>query len=222
MKILVACECSQRITAAYRKLGYEAYSCDIQSCKGDYPEYHIQDDCFAEMERNHYDLIIAHPPCTYLSKAGARYLYHGDCNYRLNRRKHRTAAIQFFMRFVYYANSHPDVLMAIENPPGCMSNFYRKPDFTYNPYNFEGETMSKRTCIWLFNGLPPLKFTRSIPISKSEITYDIQYPKDENGLSIPFSEAGNIRSVTPLGVANAIASQWNDTAIVQMSIPLFP
>lgn len=223
MKILVACECSQRITSAYRDLGYEAYSCDIQSCKGKYPQYHIQGDCFAEIEKNHYDLIIAHPPCTYLSKAGARYLYFGDDKYKAERRKRRLAAIQFFMRFVDYANAHPDVLMAIENPPGCMSNFYRKPDFTYNPYDFEGETMSKRTCIWLFNGLPPLVPTRTTPISKSEVTYDIQYPKDENGRSVPFSQAGNIRSVTPLGVAKAIAAQWNDNAYVQISIQsLFP
>ena len=223
MKILVACECSQRITTEYRKLGYEAYSCDIKECEGAYPQYHIKGDCFDEMDKNHYDLIIAHPPCTYLSKAGARYLYYGSKEYRDKRRHNRSIAIQFFMRFVRYAEVHPDVLMAIENPPGIMSVIYRKPDFTYNPYDFDGETMSKRTCIWLFNGLQPLILTRSRPIDKSEITYDIQRPRDSNGKCISFSKAGSVRSVTPLGVAKAIAAQWNDNAYVQISIkPLFP
>lgn len=151
MQVLVACEESQAVCCAFRKKGHEAYSCDIQSCSGNHPEWHIQADvlpllngncCFITMDgKNHgvagkWDLIIAHPPCTRLCNSGQRWLYWGTEEYRAKKRKEQEEAIEFFMKF---ANADCEKIV-IENPLGIMSTHYRKPDCTYNPYDFEGET----------------------------------------------------------------------------------
>ena len=170
MSVLIACEESQAVTKEMRALGIEAYSCDIEPCSGGHPEWHIQGDVTPLLERE-WDLIIAFPPCTYLTHAGTRH-YSRRINSEekvLAREKKREESVQFFMQFV---NAKCNML-AIENPVGYMNSFYRKPDQIIHPYYF-GEAVQKRTCIWLKN-LPLLEHTNMLP--KPEPIYICQGDK---------------------------------------------
>lgn len=219
MKVLVSCEESQRVCLAFRERGHEAYSCDIQECSGGHPEWHICGDVipllnghcnFKTMDGiihhipNKWDMIIAHPPCTRLCTTGQRWLYFGSKEYRSKKISEQQKAIVFFMHFVY-ANCDKII---IENPQGIMSTAYRKPDCIYNPYDFEGETEQKKTCLWI-KGVSPLQTTRKVPLPKEERTHNI-FESKNNGKSIAFnsSECSKMRSKTPLGVAKAMAEQW--------------
>lgn len=226
MKILVACEESQAVTSELRKLGHEAYSCDIIECSGGHPEWHIMQDvlplldgkCFFVTQdgKPHsiawkWDMIIAHPPCTRLCNSGQRWLYWGDEAYRAKKKKDQEEAIEFFMQFV---NADCDKI-AIENPSGIMSTIYRKPDCSYNPYDFEGETECKKTCLWL-KGLPALKPTRKVPLPKEERTQGIWKAHfGDRKLAWNNPETAKFRSKTPAGVAKAMAEQWAGEANVQ-------
>ena len=143
MRVLVACEESQAVTKEFRRLGHEAYSCDIQECSGGHPEWHLQQDVIPLLSEK-WDMIIAFPPCTDLAVSGARWFAEKRADGRQQR------SIDFFMQF---ANVDcPRV--AIENPVGIMSRIYRKPDQIIQPWQFgHGET--KATCLWL-KGLPKL------------------------------------------------------------------
>lgn len=217
MKVLVACEESQRVCVAFRDKGHEAYSCDIQECSGGNPEWHILGDCIPILNGNctfttqdgqthtidsKWDLIIAHPPCTRLCNSGQRWLYWGDEAYKNRKKKEQDEAIDFFMVFV---NADCDKI-AIENPSGIMSTKYRKPDQTYNPYDFEGETECKKTCLWL-KGLPPLQPTQNLP--KEQRTQGI-WKAHFDGKAYAWNnpETAKLRSKTPMGVAKAMAEQW--------------
>lgn len=219
MKVLVACEESQAVCKAFREKGHEAYSCDIVECSGGHLEWHIKQDVLPLLNGNcesvsedgqvhkiegKWDLIIAHPPCTRLCNSGQRWLYWGDEEYRERKRKEQAKAIEFFMHFV---NADCDKI-AIENPSGIMSTHYRKPDCTYNPYDFEGETECKKTCLWL-KGLEPLKPTRIIPLPKEERTQGIwkAYFGDRK-LAWNDPETAKMRSKTPESVGKAMAEQW--------------
>lgn len=221
MKVLVACEESQRVCMAFREKGHEAYSCDIVDQSGGHPEWHIMADVLPLLNGNSefttsdgtkhkiigkWDLIIAHPPCTRLCSSGQRWCYYGTEEYRNKKQKERKEAIDFFMQFV---NADCDKI-AIENPVGIMSNQYRKPDCIYNPYDFEGETECKKTCLWL-KGLKPLKSTRNEPLSKEKRTRNIWKAKF-NGKQYAWNdpEVARMRSVTPFGVAKAMADQWGE------------
>ena len=155
MNVLVACEESQEVCKAFRKLGANAYSCDIIECSGGHPEWHIMQDVipllngyceFKTMDgklhkiNSKWDLIVAHPPCTRLCNSGQRWLYWGTEEYRAKKKKEQEEAIKFFMYFVNADCDH----IAIENPMGIMSTLYKKPSCTYNPYDFEGETECKK------------------------------------------------------------------------------
>lgn len=219
MKILVACEESQAVCKAFRERGHEAYSCDIIECSGGHPEWHITQDVIPLLNGNcsfvtddwkchkidgKWDMIIAHPPCTRLCNSGQRWLHWGTEEYRQKKKKEQEEAIDFFMFFV----SADCDRIAIENPSGIMSTHYRKPDCTYNPYDFIGETECKKTCLWL-KGLKPLKPTRKIPLPKDERTQGIW--KAHFGckkLAWNDPETSKLRSKTPLGVAKAMAEQW--------------
>lgn len=219
MRILVACEESQRVCTAFRKKGHNAFSCDILPCSGWHPEWHIQGDVLpllngrCEFKTNNgkkhkiddkWDLIIAHPPCTRLCNSGQRWLYFGDEEYQNRKKSEQKEAIDFFMRFV---NADCDKI-AIENPMGIMSTLYRKPDCTYNPYDFEGETECKKTCLWL-KGLNPLKPTREIPLPKEQRTQGIWKAHfGDKKLAWNDPETARLRSKTPYGVAKAMAEQW--------------
>ena len=217
MKVLIACEESQRVCVEFRKLGHEAYSCDIQECSGGHPEWHIKQDVLPLLNGNckfkvmtgkectingKWDMIIAHPPCTRLCSSGQRWLYWGNEEYKTKKMKERNKAIEFFMHFV---NANCDRI-AIENPVGIMSTLYRKPDCIYNPYDFKGETECKKTCLWL-KGLQPLKSNQKLP--KEERTQGIWKAHFENKkLAWNDPLTAKLRSVTPRGVAKAMAEQW--------------
>ena len=149
-------------------------------------------------------MIIAHPPCTRLCNSGQRWLYWGDDKYKSQKIAEQQKAIVFFMMFALASCER----VAIENPSGIMSSAFRKPDCTYNPYDFEGETECKKTCLWL-KGLDPLKPTRSVPLPKEERTNGIWKAHfGDKKLAWNDPETARLRSQTPRGVAKAMAEQW--------------
>jgi len=211
MRVLVACEESQAVTIELRKLGHEAYSCDIEPCSGGHPEWHLQQDVLQLLKIN-WDMIIAHPPCTYLTTCANR-AYSLKCNPLdkvAAREKLRQEAISFFMEF---ANADCPKI-AIENPQGYMNTRYRKPDQTIHPYYF-GDNAQKKTCLWL-KGLPKLKPTNMLP--KPDPMYICQGEKSK-GKAIGWCEGmrnitggqkerAKARSKTFPGIAKAMAEQW--------------
>ena len=220
MNILVACEESQRVCTAFREKGHNAFSCDIIPCSGGHPEWHIQGDVLPVLngrctfntmdgETHHiegkWDLIIAHPPCTRLCNSGQRWLYWGDEEYRRRKQLEKEFAVAFFLHFTRADCDR----IAIENPMGIMSSIYRSPDFTYNPYDFEGETECKKTGIWTIGNLAPLVPTRKTPLPKEERTQGIWKAHfGDKKLAWNDPETAKLRSQTPWGVARAMAEQW--------------
>lgn len=154
MKILVACEESQAVTIEMRKLGHEAYSCDVIPCSGGHPEWHLQVDAL-ELLKMRWDMIIAHPPCTFLSNAGARHLWKGH-ELQTDRFNKGLAAKKFFLQFLYADCPR----IAVENP--VPSRVFGLPPYTQivQPWQF-GHPYTKRTCLWL-KGLPPLQPTKIV------------------------------------------------------------
>lgn len=198
MRVLVACEESQAVTKEFRKLGHEAYSCDIIPCSGSHPEWHIQQDV-TPLLKQCWDLIIAHPPCTYLSNAGARHLYpKGVLNEE--RLQKGLAAKEFFMLF--YNSDCPRVV--IENP--TPSKIFGLPpyDQVIQPYQF-GHPFSKRTCLWL-KGVPPLKPTNVIEVTQSTKIAGNWFNKGGK-------ERQKNRSKTFEGIAKAMAEQWGGCCV---------
>ena len=220
MNVLVACEESQRVCIAFRERGHNAFSCDIELCSGGHPEWHIMQDVIPLLDGRcsfkttdgiehsiggKWDMIIAHPPCTRLCNSGQRWLYWGDEEYRLKKKKEQEEAVDFFLKFT--KADCPRI--AIENPMGIMSSLYRKPDFTYNPYDFENETECKKTGIWLIGDIQPLKPTRKEPLPKEQRTQGIWKAHfGDKKLAWNDPETAKLRSKTPIGVAKAMAEQW--------------
>ena len=202
MRVLIACEESQAVTKELRRLGHEAYSCDVQECSGGHPEWHLQQDVIPLLAEP-WDMIIAFPPCTDLAVSGARHF----AKKRADGRQQRS--IEFFMRF---ANVDcPKV--AIENPIGIMSSHYRKPDQIIQPYQF-GDHARKSTCLWL-KGLPKLIPTNIVDPGEIvrggfSVGASLNYARDENGKIIPWNDprTAKIRSKTFPGIARAMAEQW--------------
>ena len=190
MKILLAFEESQAVTTELRKLGHEAYSCDIQDCSGDHPEWHIKGDALQEMQKP-WDMVIAFPPCTHLAVSGARYFEQKRKDGR------QQEGIDMFMSSIN-ANAP---MVAVENPVGIMSSKYRKPDQIIQPWQF-GHDASKKTCLWL-KGLPLLVPTDVIIKDR----YENQTPSGQNKLG-PGPERAKLRSKTYAGIAKAMAQQW--------------
>lgn len=202
MKVLVACEESQRVCTEFRKLGHEAYSCDIEPCSGGHPEWHIHDDVLPLLNGNcdfktvNGDMIIAHPPCTYLSNAGARFLYpKGVLNE--DRLKLGLEAKVFFMK-IYNADCEK---IAIENP--IPSKVYGLPKYTQTiqPYEF-GHPYQKKTCLWL-KGLKPLQPTDVLTKEKRQSTKIAGNWFNKGG-----KERQKNRAKTFPGIAKAMAEQW--------------
>jgi len=184
MRILVACEESQRVTIELRRRGHEAFSCDLLPCSGGKPEWHIQDDVLQVMLQG-WDMMLAFPPCTHLASSGARWFEQKQKDGR------QQAAIDFFMALV----NAPIDKIAIENPVGIMSTHYRKPDQIIQPWQFgHGET--KATCLWLKN-LDKLKPTEIVAGREQRIW---KMPPGPN--------RAKERSKTYAGIANAMAKQW--------------
>lgn len=220
MKILVACEESQAVTIELRKLGHEAYSCDIIDQSGGHPDWHIMQDVLPLLNgfcsfkttdgvehtiSGRWDMIIAFPPCTYLTVAGNRWFNverYGDK--ALERIKDRELGSEFFMEFV--KADCPRI--AIENPIGVMSTVYKKPNQIIHPYMF-GDHERKATCLWL-KGLPELKPTNVV--MPNIITYKngkgTDSPWHINTIWLQKEERAKIRSKTFHGIAKAMAEQW--------------
>ena len=204
MKVLVACEESQAVCKEFRKLGHEAYSCDIVPCSGGHPEWHLQQDVLPLLKEK-WDMIIAFPPCTQLTVTGNRWFNIDRYGEKaIQRHKHRKDAIDFFMAF---ANANCEKI-AIENPVGIMSSEWRKPNQIINPWQF-GDAFEKKTCLWL-KGLPELQPTNIVEIPPRK--------KFDSGKSMPswYAEAwhlpkeerAKLRSKTFPGIARAMAEQW--------------
>lgn len=189
MKLLIACEYSGRVRDAFRRRGHEAVSCDLLPTESEGP--HIQGDVL-ELLRHKWDMLIAFPPCTYLCGSGLHW------NRRRPERVHQTEDAAAF--FLALANA-PIEKIAIENPVGCMSTRYRKPDQIIQPWQF-GEDASKKTCLWL-KGLPPLQPTKVIVKHR----YANQTANGQNKLG-PSPDRAKIRSLTYQGIADAMAEQW--------------
>lgn len=223
MSVLIACEESQTVCIAFRKFGIEAYSCDIQEPSGGHPEWHILGDALEAVRGGqvttmdgqvHYvgrwDLLIAHPPCTYLTVTGNRWFNverYGEK--AITRAKLREEAAIFFMSFI-----KADIeKIAVENPVGWMSTHYRKPDCIIQPYEF-GHHARKKTCLWL-KGLPPLKPTNIVDPGQIlpggySVGASAYSAKDKNGKTLRWNDprTAKERSKTFSGVAAAMAEQW--------------
>lgn len=220
MKVLVACEESQRVTIEFRKLGHQAYSCDLLDCSGNHPEWHIKKDVTVLLNGNcifhtvdgveheisgKWDMIIAFPPCTYLTVTGNRWFnYEKYGNKAIQRMLDRNDAIKFFMTI---ANADCDKI-AIENPVGIMSTKWRKPDQIIQPFEF-GDAYEKRTCLWL-KGLQKLIPTEIVTVPdrvefKSGKTMAKWYVEAAN---LSKEQRALVRSKTFPGIAKAMATQW--------------
>jgi len=196
MKILVGCEESQAVTIELRKLGHEAFSCDLQESSGGHPEWHLQMDVFKAIDLHDWDLGIFFPDCTFLTVSANK--WYKDQPKRKSgalvgaeRREAREKAIEFFMKL--YNCKIPKV--AIENPIGVMSSRFRKPDQVLQPWMFgHGET--KATCLWLKNLL------------KLEPTNIVDGRYQRMHLLPKTKDRAKLRSKTYLGIANALAVQF--------------
>lgn len=202
MKVLVACEFSQVVCKAFRDRGHEAYSCDLLPTESN-PDWHIQDDVLKHLDDG-WDMMVAHPPCTYLSYVGTKH-WNISGRYKL-----RLQAISLFMEFV----EAPIEKICIENPLGIMSQVYRPPDQTIHPYYF-GDSARKRTCLWLKN-LPQLEYQLNDDLFGKRTSVDspepIYYLKT-SGKAIHWTEAvkgSQKRSRTFNGIAEAMAEQWGN------------
>lgn len=193
-KILIACEESQTVCKAFRALGHEAYSCDLQPCSGGHPEWHIQGDAINEAYSGKYDMMIAHPPCTHLAVSGARWFKEGVKDIKL-----QEDASDFFMLLI----NAPIEKIAVENPVCVMSTRFKKPHQIINPFQF-GHPEQKKTCLWLKN-LPRLKETDNV--YKHMMTLPI---KERAKIWWMGSNKSKQRSITYPGIAKAMAEQWGN------------
>jgi len=212
MKVLIACEESQSICKEFRSLGHEAYSCDLLPCSGGHKDWHIQGDALKQAYSGNYDLMVAHPPCTYLAVSGARWLYNKDGSKNTKRWKNQKEALDFVNKLLNAPIKH----IALENPISVISSNIRKPDQIVQPWMF-GDEAQKSTCLWLKN-LPLLKPTNIV--GKGEFIEFIS--KDGKKKKQPKwyfealqkaktpEERRTLRSKTFPGMAKAIAEQWSD------------
>ena len=210
-RVLIACEESQAVCKEFRALGHEAYSADILPCSGGYPEWHIQGDV-TKILNDGWDLMIAHPPCTYLAVSGARWLYNKDGSRNEERFANQTEALAF----VQILMDAPIERIAIENPVSVISTHIRKPEQIVQPYMF-GDQASKTTCLWL-KKLPLLEPTEIV--GKGEF---VEW-EDKNGKkkrqakwyldalskAKTSDERRTLRSKTFIGIAKAMADQWGN------------
>lgn len=195
IRVLIACEYSGRVRDAFLRGGHEALSCDLLPTTS--PGPHYQGDVM-DILNDGWDLMVAHPPCTYLCSSGLHW------NKRVLGRGEKTEAALLFVQALMDA---PIERIAIENPIGCISTRIRKPDQIIQPYQF-GEDASKATCLWLKN-LPHLQATCLVSprIVNGKPRWGNQTDSGQNKIS-PSADRWAIRSITYRGVADAIASQW--------------
>ena len=218
MDVLIACEESQRACIAFREKGHHAFSCDILPCSGGHPEWHICGDVLPILNGNcevttmdgvkhriegKWDLIVAHPPCTYLTLAGNKWFKPEFADRFPSRQKQRKEAVDFFMAI---ANADCDKI-AIENPVGVMSSQWRKPDQYIEPYMF-GDPEKKKTGLWI-KGLPLLKPTNIVEPVIIHCKSGANEPRwHMETMRLTKEEKSRVRSQTFIGIAKAMAEQW--------------
>ena len=201
MRILVACEESQAVTTELRRLGHEAYSCDIIPCSGGHPEWHLQVDAL-ELLKMKWDMIIAHPPCTYMSRAGARWMYKSAGKIDKGRYKQAMKAKEFFMAF--YEADCPKI--AVENPHPMKIVELPPPSQIIQPYEF-GHPYSKETWLWL-KGLPPLMASEIVLEHTPYLPSNTGAFSRGGGGSRGVAHDAKTASKTFHGIAKAMAEQW--------------
>jgi len=208
-RVLIACEESQRVCIAFRKRGHEAYSCDVQKCSGGHPEWHIQGDVENHINRK-WDLIIAHPPCTYLSAAGSPWFDESKYGEKARERKRCRYRGYLFVLNIAKARCRK---ICIENPTGWINthsgdllnthkDWTKKPQIT--KAGMFGDVIDKRTCLWLKN-LPYLKSIN--PVKANIERYVDKYGRTRNALWYA-NASSKARSKTFPGIASAMAEQW--------------
>lgn len=201
IRVLIACEESQATTIELRSLGFEAWSCDLQDCSGGHPEWHLKCNVLSVLDDG-WDMMIAHPPCTYLANSGVRWLWNRDGTRNEERWKELKKSAEFFRSLM----NAPIPLIAIENPIPhryAIELIEKKYDQCVHPYHF-GHKQSKATCFWL-KGLPKLiptnnvkKQLKSLPKRETQRLYYLP----------PGLERAKLRSKTFHGIAQAMARQW--------------
>lgn len=222
MLILIACEESQSVCKAFRLLGHEAYSCDIQDCSGGHPEWHLKGSIWDYIDGTklaitgyrQWEMLIGHPPCTYLSGAGNDWFNKDKYNDAVLRWFLRYEAVEFFMKML----SAPIKRIALENPIGYINGLY-PPSQIIQPYYF-GDSHKKRTCLWLKN-LSPLIHVKETDMFNTGTHVNVEpiyqfERKDGSVRNVYFTDsiAGNtkdskkLRSKTFKGIADAMANQW--------------
>jgi hypothetical protein len=220
LNVLIACEESQAVCIEFRKLGINAYSCDIQECSGNHPEWHFKEDIFKVIEAGNlvtengenvfiekWGCMIAFPPCTHLAVSGAKHFEQKRKDGR------QQEGIDFFLKIANLDIKH----IAIENPVGIMSKIYRKPDQIIQPYYF-GDEAQKTTCLWLKN-LPKLQHYNNVDLfntAKTHVKPEFIFAKNGNKYSKIHwlgGGSGKERSKTFPGIAKAIAKQWSEYLI---------
>ncbi len=203
MKVLVACEFSGTVREAFRKKGHDAWSCDLVDSDDNSP-FHIKGDAIAAIYSQHWDMLIAHPPCTRLTVTGNKWYKPEYADRFPNIHQDRDLAIYFFMQFV----NAPIGKICIENPIGIMSTRYKKPDQIIQPWQF-GHEASKATCLWL-KGLEKLNSTNIV--SKGEF---VEFRSGKrmskwycDAAKLSPKERERVRNKTFQGIADAMAEQW--------------
>jgi len=215
LKVLVACEESQAVTKAFRALGHNAFSCDILPTSGGNPEWHLQGDALEYAYGMTWDLMIAHPPCTYLSVSGARWLYNKDGSRNEDRYVKQAEGLAFVRKLM----EAPIDYIAIENPVSVISTQIRKPDQIIQPYQF-GDEASKKTCLWTKN-LPDLVPTDIVGKGEMKEWIDkngktkrqAKWYYDALSKAKTTEERRTLRSKTFEGIAKAMADQWSSRII---------
>lgn len=197
MRVLVACEYSGRVRAAFMAMGHEVISADFEPAEDGSP-YHYQGDCFDLINDQHFDLMIAHPPCTYLAVSGMHWTTRGKRDPKLT-----DDALEFVRRLM---DAQIDRI-AIENTVSVISTKIRKPDQIVQPWHF-GEDASKKTCLWL-KGLPLLQPSGQLQ-GDNKTRRANQTASGQNKLP-PSPNRWKERSRTYQGIANAMAEQWGKT-----------
>jgi len=208
MRVLVACEESQTVCKAFRELGHQAFSCDVIECSGGEPQWHIQRDvlsCLGKLPQNDmkgWDLMIAHPPCTFMSKAGARWMFPTAGNLDKARYEKALEAKEFFMKLL-----NTDIpLIAVENPFPLKVVGLPEPTQTIQPYEY-GHKYSKKTLLWL-KGLPKLEPTDIIKEHETYLPSNTGGKKRGQKFSRGISKNAKESSKTFSGIAKAMAEQW--------------
>lgn len=208
LDVLVNCEESQEVTKAFRELGHNAFSCDLQECSGGHPEWHIQGDAIEEAYIGKYDLMIAHPPCTFLSNAGARWMYQPAGVLNNKRYMHAMKGKSFFMELW----NAPIEYKGLENPLPLKVVGLPTPSQIIHPYEY-GHPYSKKTLLWL-NNLPNLIPTNIVDEYKPYMPSNTGGGKrGQNYMFKNISKKDSSKTFS--GIAKAMAEQWSKHIIEQ-------